>query len=239
MSVLSPRRDRIRTQSAPASRKLRGRGNRNEVRMHDQSTTKVCSACGETLPLDSFHRHHASPGGRRLRCRGCVAAYKRDYYARRDVEKLRAQQDVAAQASPTKVCSQCGVERPRSDFSKDGNSTDGLRAYCYRCFRKYDAAYRKRNPDRIAEKAERQRERSRERSAAWLAENPEKRKAENFAYDRIRTGELVPQSCAVCGTEKTEAHHDDYTRPLIVRWLCRSCHRRHHAEDARTNRGEA
>ncbi len=35
----------------------------------------------------------------------------------------------------------------------------------------------------------------------------------------ISTGSLIPQPCEVCG-EKAWAHHDDYTKPLEVRWLC-------------------
>lgn len=44
----------------------------------------------------------------------------------------------------------------------------------------------------------------------------------------IRTGKLVPQPCEVCGATKVDAHHDDYSRPLDVRWLCRGHHRRLH-----------
>lgn len=45
----------------------------------------------------------------------------------------------------------------------------------------------------------------------------------------IRNGILVRQSCEVCGTsEKVEAHHDDYNKPLEVRWLCRTHHDEHH-----------
>lgn len=32
----------------------------------------------------------------------------------------------------------------------------------------------------------------------------------------------------VCGVEKTDAHHDDYRKPLDVRWLCRRHHRAAH-----------
>jgi len=34
--------------------------------------------------------------------------------------------------------------------------------------------------------------------------------------------------CEICGCEKSEAHHDDYSRPLDVRWLCRVHHLMHH-----------
>lgn len=42
----------------------------------------------------------------------------------------------------------------------------------------------------------------------------------------IKSGLLTPAPCEVCSTEvNINAHHDDYTKPLEVRWLCR----RHHA----------
>ena len=44
----------------------------------------------------------------------------------------------------------------------------------------------------------------------------------------IGTGILIRQPCEVCGLEKVDAHHDDYTKPLEVRWLCRKHHNRHH-----------
>jgi hypothetical protein len=41
----------------------------------------------------------------------------------------------------------------------------------------------------------------------------------------IEQGRLVRDACEVCG-EEAQAHHDDYGKPLDVRWLCR----RHHGE---------
>lgn len=45
----------------------------------------------------------------------------------------------------------------------------------------------------------------------------------------ISRGDLKPLPCENCGsTRHVVAHHDDYSKPLDVRWLCRSCHNRHH-----------
>lgn len=45
----------------------------------------------------------------------------------------------------------------------------------------------------------------------------------------IKMGILVKGACEVCLTkENVEAHHDDYTKPMEIRWLCRRHHREHH-----------
>jgi len=48
-----------------------------------------------------------------------------------------------------------------------------------------------------------------------------------------KRGELQRGTCEVCGAEKTDAHHDDYDKPLDVRWLCRLHHRQVHAQQDR------
>lgn len=47
----------------------------------------------------------------------------------------------------------------------------------------------------------------------------------------IRLGYLSKQPCELCGYEVVEAHHDDYTKPLEVRWLCRKHHAEHHKNE--------
>ena len=75
------------------------------------------------------------------------------------------------------------------------------------------------------------RARARAAKKAYIERNPIKRKAQNMADNAIRDGRLVRQPCEVCGAQKAQAHHDDYSKPLDVRWLCTT----HHAEWHRHN----
>lgn len=61
---------------------------------------------------------------------------------------------------------------------------------------------------------------------AWQARNPDKHRAHAAVAYAISKGRLVrPTTCERCGTGcKPEASHDDYAQPLVVEWLCRSCH---------------
>ncbi len=60
--------------------------------------------------------------------------------------------------------------------------------------------------------------------------------AANKTEYAVRTGQLVPQACEGCGAEDTlkggrrsvQAHHDDYNKPLDVRWFCPACHHAWH-----------
>lgn len=62
----------------------------------------------------------------------------------------------------------------------------------------------------------------------WVERNRDKRRAQNVVSNAIRRGKLEKQPCEVCGTTKVHAHHDDYTQPLQVRWLCPKHHKEAH-----------
>lgn len=52
--------------------------------------------------------------------------------------------------------------------------------------------------------------------------------AYRLTRNALKQGVLVRQPCEICGEEPAEAHHDDYTQPLNVHWLCVPHHRQHH-----------
>lgn len=47
---------------------------------------------------------------------------------------------------------------------------------------------------------------------------------------RIERGLILKYPCETCGNIESEAHHDDYTKPYDIRWLCRQHHLQHHKE---------
>jgi len=60
----------------------------------------------------------------------------------------------------------------------------------------------------------------------YYAKHPGLREAQRAVRSAIKRGDLVrPIVCSKCDVlAKVVAHHRDYSRPLWVRWLCRSCH---------------
>lgn len=64
--------------------------------------------------------------------------------------------------------------------------------------------------------------------AGLLRRDPQKPRARNAVACALRDGRLVRKPCEVCG-RVAEAHHEDYLRPLDVKWLCKRHHRAVHA----------
>ena len=66
---------------------------------------------------------------------------------------------------------------------------------------------------------------------ALYANDPEyrkKAKCRAIAGHATRDGRLKKGPCEKCGQASVEAHHDDYSKPLSVRWLCRLHHEEIH-----------
>jgi transposase-like protein len=49
------------------------------------------------------------------------------------------------------------------------------------------------------------------------------KRSHHLVESAISKGVIVPKPCEICG-KKGRAHHDDYNRPLDVRWLCQKHH---------------
>jgi hypothetical protein len=75
---------------------------------------------------------------------------------------------------------------------------------------------------------------ARDRSQArQRAQNPAKYKAVTAVGNALRDGKLVRGPCESAGHDcagAIHAHHDDYSKPLEVRWLCRRHHELHHRQ---------
>lgn len=144
-----------------------------------------------------------------------------------------------------KNCIRCGKRKRLSSFYAHPSMGDGHLNKCKECC-KADAAaarltpeamerdrIRNRKPHRVAArkkyaKSERGRERHQAGTVAWQKRNPEKRKAHHAVSNAIRDGKLVKGPCEKCGSTKVQAHHDDYSKPLEVRWLCIKDHNAEH-----------
>ncbi len=48
--------------------------------------------------------------------------------------------------------------------------------------------------------------------------------ARSYANTYLRRGMILREPCKICSSVKVEMHHPDYTKPLLIMWLCRRCH---------------
>lgn len=154
----------------------------------------------------------------------------------------------------SKECFKCHKNKPLAQFYKHAQMGDGYLNKCKECAKKdtiknrennleyYKEYDRKRgslphrrkarkiyskkaykNPVKRA-KAQRARE-------VWLVEHSDKRACHIMVGNAIKRGDLKRLPCEICGRKKRiHAHHDDYTKPLSVTWLCPIHHGERHAQ---------
>lgn len=110
----------------------------------------------------------------------------------------------ASDARHVKPCVRCGGER----------NPGRKNPWCRACLAAYMRGYRR--GERL-------------RKPLTDEERKQRRAARTAANYRKRRGELEEQPCASCGaTEGLEMHHEDYSKPLEVTWLCHGCHCEQH-----------
>jgi hypothetical protein len=131
-----------------------------------------------------------------------------------------------------KVCSKCKKTKELEAFYRNQRSKDGLASYCKDCDRLICRASRAAHLEahRAVDKAyyERHKERIRARHTAHRIKYKDRHAAHKLVFRALAKGILTKQPCEMCGSLTVQAHHDDYGKPLEVRWLCLSHHMRLH-----------
>jgi hypothetical protein len=142
-----------------------------------------------------------------------------------------------------KTCFKCGLEKSLSKFYRHSAMADGHLGKCIKCT-KADVAARVQRKKQDPKWMSAERERCRAKQEAyrksgkaapttnatrwkWEQINQHKRRAESIATNAQKRGELIkPERCQECDRKiaRLEKHHDDYSKPLQVRWLCSKCH---------------
>jgi hypothetical protein len=147
----------------------------------------------------------------------------------------------------TKTCKVCGVTSDAAEFYI------GVKSRCKEChkasvrenraknadyYREYDAIRFKEDPNvRARHKAYQStpegKKAMRDARSRWMNKKPEARAAHIILGNAVRDGKVTkPSSCSKCGlvyrSRCIHAHHDDYTKPIDVIWLCSQCHSDHH-----------
>lgn len=120
-------------------------------------------------------------------------------------------------------CKKCSEEKQEADFYANDRT-------CKECRKE---AVRRNRLEKVEYYREYDRARGNRQSAEYLSDYretfPNKYKAHNIVNNSIRDGRLHKEPCQQCGSmDGIHAHHDDYAKPLNVRWLCAAHHRQWH-----------
>lgn len=142
-----------------------------------------------------------------------------------------------------KSCIRCHKKKELSEFYKHPQMGDGHLNKCKTCckiqnktllkVKKLDGDWLKQERARCRKKTAKARKNgtaaqtSNAAKSAWRARNRKKALAHGRAASAVIAGKLKrPARCEGCNkkAKRLEKHHEDYSKPLAVKWLCPPCH---------------
>lgn len=136
-----------------------------------------------------------------------------------------------------KECRKCGNLKPLDSFYVHKAMADGYLNICKKCVKNRIKKHRQENDsvrdyDRWRYHNDPKRKaRVDKNTKEYRKNNPEKYKAHTMISNAIRDKKLTRLPCQVCGDTSSHAHHEDYSKPMDVIWLCAKHHQRHHHKE--------
>jgi hypothetical protein len=182
------------------------------INMND-NTAKQCTRCDQVFDLSNFYPlNNKNPKGSKTDpiCKDCRKLVNKENYAKHKHKYI----------IPRKAQSLERKEYLRDYYAKN---TEKVRQRC--------TEYNNKNRERVSQWTKQ-----------WRIDNAVEWEAIKELNRAIRHKKVFrPETCECCDLHlpqgeyrkaRIEAHHQDYAKPLLVLWLCRSCHRRYHEKDA-------
>jgi hypothetical protein len=147
-------------------------------------------------------------------------------------------------------CKKCGKDKVIDDFPKyRAKGISGHRHTCKECWNLtwipvvighnkgyYDTnknGYRDRAKKRTHDWHKENSQKHNQHNEEYFLRHPDRNRAKVIVMMAVRSGTLKVGVCEKCGV-KAHAHHDDYLKPLEVRWLCPVHHGERHRYKNRT-----
>lgn len=127
-----------------------------------------------------------------------------------------------------KICAACKALKEDTCFYS--SSSGYLSSKCRPCsieysrnrrWLKFEQVYRYQSKIRRTEKHKARTNEATKKSQRKYSERFAARTSVRLA---IEAGKLFREPCIICGEQRSEAHHEDYSRPLQVKWLCHTHH---------------
>ena len=140
-------------------------------------------------------------------------------------------------------CILCTITKPLTEFYRHPKMANGYLGRCKECHKneinrkrlgnieEYRLRSKMSNRKTCAGLTQQEKDVKNAKSRAWRAINGRGRAHSKVDY-ALRCGEMVrPSKCDWCdSTQPIKGHHDDYSKPLEVMWLCSICHAKRHKE---------
>lgn len=188
---------------------------------------KICCKCKLSKNFEEFQKEKRKLDGFSARCKICLNQDKKNYLdTKRDkIREYNRKKYYEDHEKNRKL----KTERSKK-FRKDN----------YEKYREIQKEWRLKNPEKVRLQAllisktdeYKNKRNKRLRENKKVTDIP-KMRARKILQSAVKVGYLNrPKICEICKSDerKIEAHHDDYNKPLEVRWLCRICHAHQHSK---------
>jgi hypothetical protein len=201
------------------------------TRILNGQVVKTCTVCHEEKPLiASFYPRRDRPNNYASQCKECT---KKDVRKRQTTEAWRAHERQAYQEHREQIL----IRAKQSHQRHRAKHLIAMRQYYDKHREELNAHDRERakSPERkeaaktyydthrkTIQQQDYERYHHGSKKDIWRA---------HYAVSRaVKNGILQSQPCSRCAHTPAVAHHEDYTKPLEVVWLCRNHHGERHRE---------